>query len=347
MSDVLLEMKNLKTSFRVDGKFYAAVDGVDITIHKDEVFALVGESGSGKSALALSILSLHNSNYTRIEGEIQYGDKELLGLTENELNKVRGANISMIFQDPLSALNPLMRVGEQIEETLFYHTSMNKLERRARAVELLTEVGMVNPELTYSQLPHELSGGMRQRAMIAIALACKPEFVIADEPTTALDVTIQAQILDLLRDLQKAMKTSVLLITHDLGVVAEMADRVAVMYAGQVVELAPARDLFKNPLHPYTRSLLASIPSMDSWGGRLQAIKGIVPPLHLMPREGCRFSHRTPWMSKSIHEEVPALHEVLPNHFVRCTCHKDFVFEGDTQPAKTEPQPQTSGNGVM
>ena len=337
MSDALLEIKNLKTSFRVDGKYYAAVDGVYLKIYKDEVFALVGESGSGKSALALSILKLHNSNYTRIEGQILFGDKELLALTENELNKVRGANISMIFQDPLSALNPLMRVGEQIEETLFYHTSFNKHERKARAIQLLTEVGMVNPELTHSQLPHELSGGMRQRAMIAIALACKPDFVIADEPTTALDVTIQAQILDLLRALQKEMKSSVLLITHDLGVVAEMADRVAVMYAGQVVELAPVRDLFKNPLHPYTRSLLASIPSMDSGESRLHAIKGIVPPLHLMPRDGCRFSHRTPWMPSRVHEEVPELREVRPNHFVLCTCYKDFVFAEAAERAKLKP----------
>jgi len=331
MSDVLLEIRNLRTSFRIEGKYYAAVDGVSLDIYKNEVFALVGESGSGKSAMALSLTKLHNENYTRIEGEVHFDGKELIAMNENQLNKVRGRHISMIFQDPLTALNPLMRVGAQIEESLAYHTDLDKAGRKARALELLEGVGMVNPALTYSQLPHELSGGMRQRAMIAIALSCKPDLVIADEPTTALDVTIQAQILDLLRDLQKEMQASIILITHDLGVVAEMADRVAVMYAGQIVELASVDDLFKNPQHPYTRSLLASIPSVDGEESRLHVIQGIVPPLQHMPREGCRFSHRTPWVPDSIHEEEPVYHEVTPNHFVLCTCHKEFTFDGEDE----------------
>ncbi|MCL2398350.1 MAG: ABC transporter ATP-binding protein [Defluviitaleaceae bacterium] len=329
MDDILLSINNLRTSFRIDGQYYAAVDGVSIDIMHNEVFAIVGESGCGKSALSLSITKLHNMNYTRIEGEVNFNGQNLLDLNESKLNKVRGKDISVIFQDPLTALNPVIRVGPQIEESLTYHTNMNKKEKRDRAIKLLSEVGMVNPELTYASFPHELSGGMRQRATIAVSLACSPKLIIADEPTTALDVTIQAQILDLLRKLQKETQSSIILITHDLGVVAEMADRVAVMYAGQIVELASANDLFKNPQHPYTRSLLASIPNVGEDLHRLNAIKGIVPTLMYMPREGCRFSHRTPWIDGSMHEENPDYHEVRPNHFVFCTCYKDFYFENE------------------
>jgi len=328
MKEKLLEIKGLKTSFRIAGEYYAAVDDVYLDIYKNEVFALVGESGSGKSAMALSVTKLHNSNYTRIEGEVIFDGKDLITLNEAGINKVRGRHIGMIFQDPLSALNPLQRVGAQIEESLTYHTNFDAAGKKARALELLEGVGMVNPKLTYSQLPHELSGGMRQRAMIAIALSCKPDLVIADEPTTALDVTIQAQILDLLRKLQSEMKSSIILITHDLGVVAEMADRVGVMYAGQIVELAPVRELFKNPQHPYTRSLIASIPSMEGGNERLHVIQGVVPPLQHLPRIGCRFSHRTPWVPTDIHEENPVLHEVAPEHYVLCSCYKSFSFEG-------------------
>lgn len=326
MQDLLLKIRDLRTSFRIDGDYYAAVDSVDLDIKKNEVFALVGESGCGKSALAMSLTKLHNPNYTRISGLVEFEGKNLLTMTENQLNDIRGLRIGMIFQDPLTALNPLIRVGAQIEETLTYHTNLNKEEKKTRAIELLTEVGMHSPALTYSQLPHELSGGMRQRAMIAIALACKPDLVIADEPTTALDVTIQAQILDLLRKLKSEMDTSIILITHDLGVVAEMATRVAVMYAGQIVEMAPVRDLFKDPRHPYTRSLLASIPSVGEEMNRLHVIQGIVPELRNLPRTGCRFSHRVPWMSGQLHQETPTFHEVGENHFVLCSCHKDFKF---------------------
>lgn len=333
MEDTLLQITNLQTSFRTEGKFYNAVDGVDIDVFGNEVLAIVGESGCGKTALALSILRLHNMNYTRISGQIKFEGKDLLTLTEKELNQVRGRDISMIFQDPLTALNPLLRVGSQIEETLYYHTSLSKLDRKARAIELLDMVGILNPKLTHNSYPHELSGGMRQRAMIAVALACKPKLILADEPTTALDVTIQAQILDLLRDLQKEIKSSVVLITHDLGVVAEMADRVAVMYGGQIVEKASAAKLFKNPMHPYTRSLLASIPHAGENVKRLKAIKGIVPTLKFMPRSGCRFAPRTPWIPKEVHEAEPIFREVEPGHFVRCTCYKDFYFEED-RPSK-------------
>jgi peptide/nickel transport system ATP-binding protein len=279
--------------------------------------------------MALSITGLHNKNYTRIEGEVIYDGQDLVSMPENQLNKIRGNNISMIFQDPLTALNPLIRVGAQIEEPLIYHTNYNAAQKKARALELLDAVGMVNPALTYRQLPHELSGGMRQRAMIAVALSCDPNLVIADEPTTALDVTIQAQILDLLRKLQKDMQSSIILITHDLGVVAEMADRVAVMYAGQIVEVANVKQIFKNPCHPYTRSLLASIPNAGENLHRLNAISGTVPTLREMPRKGCRFAHRTPWINATWHEADPVYHEIEPGHKVLCTCYKGFHFEGE------------------
>ncbi|MCL2839195.1 MAG: ABC transporter ATP-binding protein [Defluviitaleaceae bacterium] len=329
--ELLLQIKDLRTSFRIEGKYHAAVDGINLDIHKDEVFAIVGESGSGKSATALSITQLHNMNFTRIEGDVIFDGTNLAEMNDRQLNKVRGKDISMIFQDPLTALNPLLKVGFQIEEPLVYHTNYNAAQRKSRAIELLTAVGMVNPELTYNQLPHELSGGMRQRAMIAVSLACNPKLVIADEPTTALDVTIQAQILDLLRKLQKEMKSSIILITHDLGVVAEMADRVAVMYAGQIVEVGTARQVFKNPSHPYTRSLLASIPNVGENMHRLNAIQGVVPSIRDMEREGCRFSHRIPWMSAGTHEAKPTYHEISPGHKVLCTCYQHFYFENETR----------------
>lgn len=330
MSGDILQINNLSASFRIRGRYYAAVDGVSLSVQPNEVFAIVGESGCGKSALALSILRLHKGFYTKVEGEILYKGRDLLKLRDEEMNDVRGKEIGMIFQDPLTALNPLMKVGDQIEESLTVHTGMSAGEKAARALELLENVGMPRPKLVYSQYPHELSGGMRQRAMIAIALVCKPSLIIADEPTTALDVTIQAQILDLLRDLQRQMQTSVILITHDLSVVAEMAHRVAVMYAGQIVELAGVRELFHNPKHPYTRSLLESNPSLGTGGeGLLHVIEGMVPNLDRMPRSGCRFSPRIPWIEGNVHEAEPAYHTVGPGHIVQCTCHEHFRFRGE------------------
>jgi len=334
--DKLLEVKNLHTSFRIDGEYYDAVDGVSFSVNHNEVFAIVGESGCGKSAMALTLTRLHNLHYTKLEGEVLFDGADIITMTPAELSKVRGGGIGMIFQDPLTALNPLHRVGAQIEEGLIYHTNLDKAGRKARAMELLHSVGMVDPELTYKQFPHELSGGMRQRAMIAIAISCKPKLLIADEPTTALDVTIQAQILDLLRDIRKETGESMILITHDLGVVAEMADKVAVMYAGQIVETATVEQLFANPQHPYTKSLLNSIPSALQEESRLKTIQGMVPSLKNLPRTGCRFAERIPWISDAAHEENPTYHEIEPGHYVLCSCHKSFSFVG-LDGSKTEP----------
>ena len=327
----LLEIKNLETAFRIKDDYFNAVDKVSLDLYKNEVLAIVGESGCGKSTLATTIMRLHNENLTKSTGEIIFNGKNILDLTEDEMNKIRTKDIGMIFQDPLSSLNPLHRIGKQIEEALIYHTELSAEERQKRVIELLTQVGIPNPERCAKQYPHELSGGMRQRVMIAMAMSCKPSVLIADEPTTALDVTIQAQILDLIKGLQAEMHAGIILITHDLGVVAEMADRVAVLYAGEVVEIGTAEQIFKNPKHPYTRSLLRSIPQLDDEEAddELYVIQGMVPSLKTLDRQGCRFADRIPWVKDEGHEHNPTLHEVEEGHHVRCTCYKNFEFEGE------------------
>src|SRR5690625_2857425 len=273
----------------------------------------------------------------KMEGEVLYQDENLLEASPRALNRIRGQNLSMIFQDPLTALNPLMTIGHQIEEVLLLHRDdLSGRQRKERAIELLGQVGISHPELTYSQYPHELSGGMRQRVVIAIAIANNPEVLIADEPTTALDATIQSQILNLMNDLKEKMNAGIILITHDLGVVAEMADRVAVMYASQIVELTDVHTLFNSPKHPYTRSLLESIPSNADPKEKLHVIQGIVPSLQYLPREGCRFSHRIPWIDQSAHDENPVLEEIEPGHFVRCSCYKHFDFAREKEDERIE-----------
>ncbi|MBM7840421.1 peptide/nickel transport system ATP-binding protein [Alkalihalobacillus xiaoxiensis] len=326
MDNKLLQIENLKTSFRINDEYYAAVDDVTLSVNKNEILGIVGESGSGKSALGFSVLGLHPKNKSKIEGNIFYKDEDIAKVSEAKLQKLRGGELGMIFQDPMSALNPLMIIGKQIEESLILHTNLLKKERKKRVIELLEQVGISSPEVVYNQYPHELSGGMRQRVVIGIAISCNPAFLIADEPTTALDVTIQAQILGLIKKLKEELNSGVILITHDLGVVAEMADKVAVMYAGQVVELAPVHELFKNPKHPYTRSLLQSNPTNNLAKTKLHVIQGVVPSLANLPRTGCRFATRVPWVSNSAHEENPELHEISPGHFVRCSCYKTFEF---------------------
>ncbi|MFO1445539.1 ABC transporter ATP-binding protein [Bacillus sp. Bva_UNVM-123] len=325
MSEKLLKIENLKTSFRIKDEYYAAVDDVSITVKKNELLAIVGESGCGKSALAFSIMGLHRN--AKVDGSILLKGKNIANMSVSELNKLRGKDIGMIFQDPLSALNPLMIIGDQISEVLTNHNkNLTSGKKKEKVIELLNKVGIPRPEYTYEQFPHELSGGMRQRVVIAMAIANEPELLIADEPTTALDVTIQSQILDLIKELKEDSNAGIILITHDLGVVAEMADRVAVMYAGQIIEIADVYTLFENPLHPYTRSLLNSVPNSHEAQDKLHVIQGIVPSLHNLPRNGCRFSARIPWIDESFHEKDPQLHEVSPGHFVRCTCYKNFYF---------------------
>uniref|UniRef100_UPI00352A0E37 ABC transporter ATP-binding protein n=1 Tax=Aerococcus urinaeequi TaxID=51665 RepID=UPI00352A0E37 len=330
-NQVLLEINHLHTGFRFGDEYFNAVDDVTLTLNENEVLAIVGESGSGKSTLATSIVGLHNRNNTQIQGEILYRGNNLLENSEAQFNKIRGNDIGMIFQDPLGSLNPLMTIKDQIEETLLYHSGLSKSQRFARVEELLTQVQIPHPKRVMKQYPHELSGGMRQRVVIAIALANKPSIIIADEPTTALDVTVQAQILDLMNDIQDETGSGILLITHDLGVVAQTADRVAVMYAGEVVEIADVFELFNNPKHPYTRSLLNSVPhELENEEDELHVIQGTVPSLQNLPRRGCRFASRIPWFNDSEHEENPTMHELAPNHFVKCTCWQHFHFPEET-----------------
>ena len=296
---------------------------------RNEILSIVGESGCGKSTIASSIIGLYDHKNTKVTGDILYNELNLVGLNESLFDKIRGNKIGMIFQDPLASLNPLMRVGDQVAETLYYHTNMKERERHDRVIELFNQVGMPKPQETYAMYPFELSGGLRQRVVIAMAVACKPEIIIADEPTTALDVTIQAQILDLLEDIQKESQSGIILITHDLGVVAETADQVAVMYGGQIVEKADVKTIFEHPLHPYTRSLLNSMPQSEDEEEDLHVIQGTVPSLQNMPREGDRFAARIPWIPASAHEKNPVMHEVEPGHWVRCTCWKTFHFQDE------------------
>ena len=324
----MIQLDHIDVTFQQKKRQIQAVKDVTIHINEGDIYGIVGYSGAGKSTLVrvINLLQVPSAGTIIVDGDVIYQDQ--VTLKPAALREKR-RDIGMIFQDPLSALNPLMRIEDQIKEGLSYHTKMNAEQRQARALELLEQVGIPNPARVGRQYPHELSGGMRQRVIIAIAIACKPPIVIADEPTTALDVTIQAQILDLLKDLQEETKTGIILITHDLGVVAEMADRVAVMYGGQFVEVAGVKELFDHPKHPYTRSLLNSIPQEGHHDAELHVIEGVVPSLKNMPRKGCRFAPRIPWIPASDHEEDPILHEVAPNHLVRCSCYKHFHFRDE------------------
>lgn len=328
MSENLLEIKHLTTSFKIEDQYYAAVDDVSLTVRENEIMAIVGESGCGKSTLAFSIMGLHTRAKT--EGEILFKGRNILNISREQMNRLRGKEMGMIFQDPMKALNPLKTIGNQIGEVLSIHNRrLSKREIYDRVIELLNQVNIPRAEQIYHQFPHELSGGMRQRVVIAIAMANNPSLLIADEPSTALDVTIQSQILGLIKALKEKSNSGIILITHDLGVVAEMADRVAVMYAGQIVEIADVYKLFEQPLHPYTRSLFNSIPRMEDKKQTLHVIEGIVPPLQYLPREGCRFAPRIPWIDALAHAKHPKLLEVESNHYVRCMCYKHFHFPGE------------------
>jgi len=331
----LLQVRNLKTFFYTEDGVVRAVDGVDLDVYPGEVLGLVGESGCGKSVTSLSIMRLISPPGKIVEGEILLKGVNLLELPENEMIKVRGNRISMIFQQPQTALNPVFKVNDQIGEVLNIHQDFGKEAGRARAVELLKMVGIPDAERRAEAYPHELSGGMAQRVMIAMALACVPEVLIADEPTTALDVTIQAQILELMLEMREKMDTSIILITHDLGVIAEMAERVAVMYAGEIVEQADVDSLFEQPLHPYTQGLIGSIPVLGEIKERLDVIPGSVPNLVDLP-PGCRFAPRCAAREKfglKICTEVkPDLREVKPNHTVRCWLYENSEEHGHIAP---------------
>ncbi len=331
----LLEVRNLKTHFFTEDGVVHAVDGVSFEVYPGEVLGLVGESGCGKSVTSLSIMRLISPPGKILEGQVLFGGTNLLALPEQEMMRVRGNRISMIFQQPQTALNPVFRVGDQVAEVLHIHQGLNKEAGWKRAVELLKMVGIPDAGRRAASYPHELSGGMAQRVMIAMALACAPELLIADEPTTALDVTIQAQILDLMLELREKTGTSIILITHDLGVVAEMAERVAVMYAAEIVEQAEVVELFDHPLHPYTQGLIGSIPVLGQLKPRLDVIPGLVPNL-IDPPAGCRFAPRCAARQKHALKICttadPELIETRPGHTVRCWLYQNA--EGHRAPLK-------------
>lgn len=321
MGDLLLEIKGLRTHFDTREGIVKAVDGVDLYVNRGEVLGIVGESGCGKSVMSLSIMDLVPKPGKVVAGEILFNGRSLADMSAKEVRALRGEHMAMIFQQPGSALNPVQKVGVQIREVFTLHRDWSKSEEKEQATESLKQVGIPDPVSRANAYPHELSGGMAQRVMIAMAVSCEPELLIADEPTTALDVTIQAQILDLIRDLKETANTAVILITHDLGVIAEMADRVGVMYAGQIVEEADVSTLFSDPQHPYTEGLLASIPVLGAPRDELETIPGIVPSLIDLPK-GCRFASRCVARVENdldiCTEKQPELLEVAHGHKVRC-----------------------------
>ena len=322
MAERLLEVKGLKTHFFTDEGVVRAVDGVDFYINKGETLGVVGESGCGKSVTALSIMRLIPTPPGRIvSGSITYDGKNLLDLSPAQMRKIRGKEISMIFQEPMTSLNPVFTVGEQIAEALRLHEGLNRRDAMDKTVDMLKLVHIPNAERRVKEYPHQLSGGMRQRVMIAMALSCNPKLLIADEPTTALDVTIQAQILELLNELKSKLGMAILLITHDMGVIAETAQRVVVMYAAKVAEEAPVNELFKEPLHPYTQGLLRSIPRIDLAAvkkTKLETIPGTVPTLRGAEKPGCAFAPRCSFAKPMHFENTPPLKEVRPGHKVAC-----------------------------
>lgn len=325
----LLEVNDLKTHFYTDRGQVTAVDGISFEVHEGEIVGVVGESGCGKSVMSQSIMRLFDEKYTaEYEGEINFNGENLLNFSRSKMQKIRGNDISMIFQDPLSSLNPVYTIGDQIRESIRLHQKLSKKEAYEKAIEMLRLTGIPAPEKRVNEYPHQLSGGMQQRAMIAMALSCEPKLLIADEPTTALDVTIQAQILDLIVDLNRQMGMGVIFITHDLGVVAEICTRVMVMYLGQIVEEMDTDRLFSHPLHPYTRGLMKSIPQIDGDRSKeLHVIEGTVPSLDNVPK-GCRFATRCSFADELCRSSAPDLRVHEGNHKVRCWHYEEIDKEG-------------------
>ena len=319
MEEKILEVQDLSTSFKTERGWLKAIDGVSFDVYSGEMLGIVGESGCGKSVTSQSILRLYEEkNTTKYSGTVSFDGQNLFDLLEKEMQKIRGQEISMVFQDALSSLNPVFTVGNQIMESLRIHQDMGKKEAKEKAIDLLDQVGIPDPQRRFYQYPFELSGGMRQRVMIAVALACGPRILIADEPTTALDVTIQAQIMDLIVDMNRKLQMGVMLITHDLAVVAETCQRVIVMYLGQIVEEGSVEDIFDRPIHPYTRGLMASVPRLDTGRSeRLYQIKGTVPLLSQIP-EGCRFAPRCPYATEECSRKMPELKSFGNGQKARC-----------------------------
>ncbi|MSP74982.1 MAG: ABC transporter ATP-binding protein [Rhodospirillaceae bacterium] len=314
----LLDVRGLRTHFHTDRGLFRAVDGIDFSVDRGRTVGLVGESGCGKSVTSLSVMGLVASPPGQVAADaVNFDGRDVLKLSPDERRKLRGGKMSMIFQEPMTSLNPVHTIGQQIVEAILAHTTMSPQAAKARAIEMLELVRIPSPAQRIDDYPHSLSGGMRQRVMIAMALSCEPSLLIADEPTTALDVTIQAQILDLLQDLQRRLGMAILIITHDLGVIAEVADDVLVMYAGQIVESAPVNALFADPQHPYTIGLLGSIPRLDVERARLATIEGTVPSPNNQPK-GCRFAPRCPFADRRCHNEPPPLRELGTGHRVAC-----------------------------
>jgi oligopeptide/dipeptide ABC transporter ATP-binding protein len=328
MNKALLKISNLSVEFKTEKGLFPAISGVDLTIHKGEILCIVGESGSGKTVASLSLMQLIPAAGKITSGEIMFEGRDLLKVKKKEMSQIRGKSISMIFQDPMMALDPIYTCGNQIIEAVRIHDHMSKSSAFNKAIELLKQVGIPHPERCMNAYPHELSGGMCQRVSIAMALSCNPKLLIADEPTTALDVTVQAQILELLKKIRKEMNMSIMLITHDLGVVAEMADRVAVMYAGKVMEEGDVRSIFQNPQHPYTQGLIKSIPHMDQKNERLYSISGTVPSISSMP-SGCRFSPRCPDAADICKQKEPEMIQANENGKVRCWKQDQAWREGE------------------
>lgn len=328
MSEKLVDIRNLRTHFYTEDGVVPAVDGVNLHVKRGETLGIVGESGCGKSVTSLSVMRLiPNPPGKIVEGEILFEGRDVIKLSESEMRKIRGNDISMIFQEPMTSLNPVYTIGDQISEAIQLHQGLNYKEATAKAVDMLRLVGIPLPERRVNEYPHQLSGGMRQRVMIAMALSCNPKLLIADEPTTALDVTIQAQILELMKKLKKELGMAIMLITHDLGVIAEMAERVVVMYGGKVVEEGDVFSIFKSPIHPYTEGLLRSIPRLDSDKETLHVIEGVVPnPLHLP--EGCRFHPRCPYVIDKCKVAQPELEQVAPGRWVACYISAERLAKG-------------------
>ena len=328
--DNLLEIKDLSVEFKNGSGGIKVISDLNLSVGKNETLGIVGESGSGKSVTSLSIMRLHNPKSTVVKGEIDLDGTDLLALSEKEMQQVRGNKIAMIFQEPMTSLNPIHTCGKQIMEPILLHTKATKKEAKEKALKLLELCGIPDPQHRFSEYPHQLSGGMRQRIMIAIALACNPELLIADEPTTALDVTIQAQILQLMKDIKSKTNMSIIMITHDLGIVSDFCDRVAIMYTGEIVESAPVRTLFADPLHPYTKGLINALPRLSKSVKRLEAIEGMVPDADKMLK-GCHFNERCKFATERCKKEHPDLQTLEDGRCVRC-----FLFDNTVTPERKE-----------